>query len=411
MLQQIKERLRHWFSTKEHDAALQQRLEDLRHKVPVPVFWLLGKTQTGKTSIVKYLTGADEAEIGHGFRPCTRTSRRYDFPSAESPLLCFIDTRGLDEPGYDPAEDIATFDAQAHVIVVTVKALDHAQENLLNTLKTIRQGRPQRPVLLALTCLHEGYPQQQHPQPYPFGTDLAAGDPARGVAAPPSDQESTVVPEDLRRSIEEQQRRFAGLVDKVVPIDLTRPEDGFHEVNYGGEQLKQALLAMLPGAYRQTLITLDETSNDLKDAYARAAAPRILSYSLMAAGAGAIPIPFLDLVVIPGIQTKMIHDLADMYGRPMDGKRFLELAASLGMGVLVQTAARQVVKLIPIVGPIAGSALAATSTYALGRSFCYYYSSVHKGHVPSAEDLKDFYRDQLRRAEEAWAALRNRTQG
>src|SRR5690242_20111268 len=105
MLDRIKDTLRSWFSTKEHDAALQQRLEDLRTRVPVPVFWLLGKTQSGKTSIIKALTGADDAEVGHGFRPCTRTSRRYDFPSPEAALLTFIDTRGLDEPGYDPAED------------------------------------------------------------------------------------------------------------------------------------------------------------------------------------------------------------------------------------------------------------------------------------------------------------------
>ena len=42
--------------------------------------------------------------------PCTRTSRVYPFPTPEVPLLTFLDTRGVDEPGYDPAEDIAAFD-------------------------------------------------------------------------------------------------------------------------------------------------------------------------------------------------------------------------------------------------------------------------------------------------------------
>jgi uncharacterized protein (DUF697 family) len=92
----------------------------------------------------------------------------------------------------------------------------------------------------------------------------------------------------------------------------------------------------------------------------------------------------------------------------MDAKRFLELAASLGMGFVVRHAARQLVKLIPIVGPIAGSALAGTSTYALGRSFCYYYTAVRKGHVPGADELKEYYRDQLRRAEETWQQARSR---
>src|SRR5262245_30658359 len=164
MLQKIK----NGFSSAPRDAALQDKLAELRHKTPVPVFWLFGKTQSGKTSIIKYLTGAEDAEIGQGFKPCTRFSREYDFPSEEAPLITFLDTRGLDEPGYDPQEDLASFDDRAHVVIVTVKALDHAVDNLVRHLRTIRQAQKVRPVVLALTCLHEAYPQQQHPLPYPF---------------------------------------------------------------------------------------------------------------------------------------------------------------------------------------------------------------------------------------------------
>src|SRR5262245_6436048 len=150
------------------DRHLRARLADARRRAPAPVFWLFGRTQSGKTSIIKYLTGANDAEIGSGFRSCTRFSREYPFPNPEVPMLRFLDTRGLDEPGYDPAEDIAQFQEQAHVIVVTVKVLDHAQENLIKHLQTIRAAKKGRPIILALTCLHEAYPQQQHPLPYPF---------------------------------------------------------------------------------------------------------------------------------------------------------------------------------------------------------------------------------------------------
>src|ERR1051326_4203303 len=115
------EKLRQWFSAAGREAQLQKRLEHLRQRAPVPVFWLFGKTQSGKTSLIKYLTGADEAEIGHGFQPCTRYSRQYQFPTAEAPLLTFLDTRGMDEPGYDPEEDLAKFNDQAHLIIATVK--------------------------------------------------------------------------------------------------------------------------------------------------------------------------------------------------------------------------------------------------------------------------------------------------
>src|SRR5262245_12728664 len=107
------ERIKRWFSRSHREAQVQELLGRLRQRLPMPIFWLFGKTQSGKTSAIKYLTGADQAEIGKGFRPCTRFSRRYEFPTAEAPLLSFLDTRGLDEPGYDPAEDLARFNALA----------------------------------------------------------------------------------------------------------------------------------------------------------------------------------------------------------------------------------------------------------------------------------------------------------
>ena len=61
--------------------------------------------------------------------------------------------------------------------------------------------------------------------------------------------------------------------------------------------------------------------------------PLIVSYSTLAAGAGAIPVPFVDLLLIPGIQAKMVHALADVYGQPMTTERFWEIASSLGTGV------------------------------------------------------------------------------
>lgn len=383
------DKVKHLFSRASRDEKLREHLDRLRHRLPVPVFWLFGKTQSGKTSVIKFLTGADAAEIGHGFRPCTRFSRLYEFPSAETPLLTFLDTRGLDEPGYEPREDLERFNAQAHVVLVLVKALDHAQENVLKHLRTVRQAQPRRPVVLVLTCLHEAYPQQQHPEPYPYGTE----------------REGEVVPEDLRRSLEEQRRRFKGLVDRVVPVDLTRPEDGFRDPDYGGDALKRTLLDVLPAAYRQTLAGLDEATRELQDIYARHALPHILGYSSLAATAGAIPVPWLDLLILPGIQAQMIHHLARLYGQPLTGTRFLEVASTLGLGLLVRQAVRELVKFIPFVGSVVGGALAGASTFALGKAFCYYYRAVHQGHVPQPDELRRYYKEQLAHAEATWAKV------
>src|SRR5512145_1879132 len=85
-----------------------------------PLVWLIGKVQSGKTSIVRTLTGASDAEIGAGFRACTRTARIFDFP-ADVPIVRFLDTRGLGEAAYDASEDIAFSEERAHLILAVVK--------------------------------------------------------------------------------------------------------------------------------------------------------------------------------------------------------------------------------------------------------------------------------------------------
>lgn len=386
------EKIKRWFSSTGRDEELQKQLEKIREKTPVPVFWLFGKTQSGKTSIVKYLTGAEEAEIGQGFKPCTKFSQQYDFPTAEAPLLKFLDTRGVDEPEYDSSEDIKSFHSMAHVVIVTIKITDHALESVEANLRKIRKDQSDRPVVLVLTCLHEAILRQQHPQPYTEIDWLDSGEATKSQAPP----------EKIKTLVAEQKRRFADLYDHIVLVDLTKPEEGFADSEYGGQHLKDVLLDALPNAYRQSLVTLEAATGELSDLYARHALPHIIAYSSMAAAAGAIPIPGVDLLVVPGIQTRMIYHLAQFYGQKLTGERFLELASTLGLGMLVRQAARQVVKFIPGVGSVAGATLAFAATFALGKAFCYYYSAVHKGQVPSSDDLKKYYREQLVQAEQMW---------
>lgn len=373
---------------------LEATLAELRTKTPAPVFWLLGKTQSGKTSIVRYLTGAEEATIGSGFRPCTKTSRLYQFPTADAPLLTFLDTRGVDEPGYDATEDLAAFDPKAHVVIVTVKATDFAQGNVRTALERIRAASRSRPVVLAITTLHETIPRQPHPEPYPF-TELAANPHA---PIPES------VPQPMRECIDEHRRAFGDLFDHCVPLDLTKSEDGFAEPNYGGEQLKQTLLNVLPSAYRQTLLRLKEATDALKDAHLRHAMPIVLGYTSVAGTAGAVPFPFVDMVLLPGIQARMAHHLAEIYGQPMTPERYKEIGAAVGVGLVARTLARQAVKFIPFVGSAVGATVSAASTYALGRALCYYFEAVCEGHVPTPDALRKFYHEQYTAAEKQWKA-------
>ncbi len=102
-------------------SVLESSLREAQSKLPVPVLWLLGKTQSGKTSIIRALTGSEAAEIGNGFQSCTRHSRFYDFPVI-APVIRFLDTRGIGEVSYDPAEDMQYCESQAHLLIAVMKA-------------------------------------------------------------------------------------------------------------------------------------------------------------------------------------------------------------------------------------------------------------------------------------------------
>ena len=105
----------------------------------------------------------------------------------------------------------------------------------------------------------------------------------------------------------------------------------------------------------------------------------------------------------------MIYMLAKLYGQPMTGQRFVEIASTLGLGLIARQASREMLKFIPFVGTVGGSvassAMAGASTYALGKAFCYYYRVVHQGHIPRPQDLRKYYREQLTLAEQAWGRV------
>ena len=106
-------------------------------------------------------------------------------------------------------------------------------------------------------------------------------------------------------------------------------------------------------------------THSLQEHYARKALPHIMGYSTLAATAGAFPIPWIDLLILPGIQTQMIHHIARLYGQPLNGKRFLELASTLGLGLFVRQAIRELTKFIPVFGSAMGAVMAGSTTFAL----------------------------------------------
>ena len=397
------------------DEQFERQRNDLLKKIPIPVFWLFGKTGSGKSSIIHYLTGSTQAEIGNGFQPQTQTSFRYDFPSETAPLVRFLDTRGLGEAGYDPAEDLKSFDSSTHVVIVVARVMDHALAEIVSSLRQIRAARPSRPIVLALTCLHEAYPFEQHPVPDSFlvprepsvtnsveGSNPTAASTNSAIADMALRPSSRAQHPALQRSLREHEKRFAGLVDWIVPIDLTRPEEGFKEPNFGGGRLEEVLIELLPAACRQALLHLDDLRNSLRDMTARRAMPMILTYSSLAATSAASPLPWVDIPVVMAIQTRLVYVLADLYDQKMNADLLAKMAGAVGTRLALRFAVKAPLKLIPILGLTANAAMAFAYTFSLGQACCWYFGEMRHGHVPSSEDLDKVWGEQLQHAVSIW---------
>lgn len=365
---------------------LAQALDKAAERQPAPVVWLLGLAQSGKTSIVQALTGSSRAQIGDGFRPCTRTASIYDFPP-EVPVVRFLDTRGLGEVGYDPAEDIALCEEQSHLLIVVVRAAETRPRRVLEVLKEVRKRHPVWPIIVAQTCLHHGYDEEQpgHVLPYPYRDE----------------DWQAAVPEGLARLLLAQREFFDGLPGRGpvlwVPIDFTQPEDGFEPTEYGLDALWDAIEEAAALGLEARL----RADPGISDIYSRAAHPHIVGFSLAAGTVGALPV--VDLALVPALQAGLLRRLAGLYGQRWTARSSAEFLGLLGSGFAAaygaRLAGRSVVKLIPVWGQTAGAVLGASAsgaiTFALGKAACAYLGRKQEGRAIDATALRQAYRDGL----------------
>ncbi len=331
----------------------------------LPVVWLLGKTGAGKSSLICALTGKSDAEIGNGFQPCTRSARSYDFPAGE-PLLRFLDTRGLGEAGYDPAEDIAACRDRSHVLLVVCRLDDPVQGAVADALADIVRADRRRRAILVLT-----------------GRDLVSGHDARARA---------------ERTIAARMNRAAG---RDLPRAILSLEPGRATDAAGLDALRQQLLEVLPAV---GLVLEKSRSGDAEYLEFQKHKRCVLSYAGVALTGDLAPV--VGMVTVPATQLKMLHELGRRYGVTWDRKVGAAFLGTMGLGIGARYAAnfglRELAKLIPVYGQTVGAATAGAisfaSTYALGRAAAYFLFGSAQGSPPSEEELRRVYQRAFRRS-------------
>ena len=355
-----------------------------------PVVWLLGKTGAGKTAIVAALTGDPRAEVGAGFEPCTRTAAFYDVPP-EIPLLRFLDTRGLGEANYDPANDIAWCEGHSHLLLVVMQVADPAQDVLLRVLRQARRRHPDWPVIVAQTGLHRLYPAGiGHPKEYPY-------------TGGPEDETQASAPHALRQVLVHQRHLFDGLPGRpprFVAIDFTLPEDGFSPCDFGLEALWRAIEHAGPKAFEALHLARSDAQSDRIRAKAR---PLIYGYGAAAAGAGAVPIPAVGVSGLAGILAMMLRALAIRYAVAWTPVAFAQFSSAIGGGALawwtLRFGLREVLKVIPAVGAVAAGALNAAAafgvTVGLGEAACVWLAYRRRGLTAPNDEVRRAFAEGL----------------
>lgn len=364
--------LKQWFQV--DPDRLAEILKEARSRLPTTEVLLIGKPQAGKSSIIRALTGADPNIIGQGFRPHTTHTQRYQFPTADLPLLTFTDTVGLGETAADTTaiveelDQLLTDSQKAQIIILTIKVNDFATDRLYQIAHHLKEKQPRIPILLALTCLHELYPANvvDHP-PYP--PELA----------------------QVQTALDSIQNQFAPLSSTAIPLDFTLDEDGFTPVFYGLEALGSSLEAALPDAEAKVihdLLQQTDRGDQLGSLYRQVGRRYIAPFAVIAATLAAVPLPFATMPVLIAVQMTMVVLLGQLYGQTLSPSQAGGILTTIGGGFIARLVGQQLVKFIPGFGLILSASWSAAYTWALGEAACVYFGDLMGGKTPDPDRIR-----------------------
>jgi uncharacterized protein (DUF697 family) len=279
----------------------------------------------------------------------------------------FLDTRGLGEATYDPAEDLQVCRDRSHVVMVVARIDDPVQGEITDALAAIHKQAPNSRIIV----VHNG---------------------------------ADLVPDAQQRfrAISQTQNLFEEATGTKLPsIETALPASALGLDAPGIRELITLLDEIMPEV---VLLLMRE---DLRDAERQSYAnvrSRIFWYATAAGTTDVAPV--VGAVAVPSIQAAMLRMLANTYGVEWTKARISEFAMALGMGIAGRFGgsyvARQLGKLVPGYGQTVGAAAAGTmsfaATFALGRAAAYYLHRVQHGKTVSRAELRALYKDALRHA-------------
>jgi uncharacterized protein (DUF697 family) len=162
------------------------------------------------------------------------------------------------------------------------------------------------------------------------------------------------------------------------------------------------------GPASTSMVTTETTSPDateMSPERRRAIAEKLVErFSLWGGAAGLIPVPFVDLATVGGVQIQMLRRISQIYNVPFSANRGKALIAALA-GAMIPAGsglgAASLVKSVPIAGAVVSAlampTLSAGATYAIGLAFIEHFASGGTLLDFNPPDYRDFINAQKRK--------------
>lgn len=318
------------FQEEEFDKLYEEQMQALNEQMTETVFIaMIGDVNAGKSSTINALMKEDVAEVGA--KPGETTAiKKYVYKDR----IIFVDTPGLDDVMQENSKETLNYFHQADVILFFLNAagtvLSDAELSTLRQIKKVNQD-----IIIVLN-------------------KIDAADDIPNLVKYIQDHTSYAFP--------------------VAPISSRTGENM--------RMLQDEILQILEVKKKDLLMAVN-----LKDRSA-VANKWILSAGASAAAIGAAPIPGADFVPLTTIQVSMMIKLSKLYDKPIAKDKAKELIVATIVGNIGRTVFRQIIKLVPGAGMVAGASVAGAMTIALGHAVKY----AHENDIDlSAKSLKPIY--------------------
>ena len=143
------------------------------------------------------------------------------------------------------------------------------------------------------------------------------------------------------------------------------------------------------------------------------------NYMWWSMGASLLPIPWVDLAAVAGVQLRMLAEISKIYDVPFQKNRGKAAIASLVGFVLPHALAYgaigSLLKAVPVVGVLSGPPAMALFcggyTWALGRVFIQHFESGGTFLNFHPDEVKDYFRAQFEEGKTMAAAMKRNNKG